>query len=261
MTFNLGGGEASASRDVMDWTESETLLVPRLPRGRALWRVGEHGAIVQTILSPRDVAMCDSNQAMRSRPRAGHEKGHAASSHVVPGRCDDLVGLVAFGAVTALLPRNVSPRLVPAPVSGTIAGLRAANVAAQLVTAQPTAAQQVAVRFVTASDTTDPAQPEGNVAIETALAPGLAVPHVVRPEAWVAEDRRTTVVLDPPGHPVAGRGAVAVIVTGRTVTTDTAPPQIVPLDERILLDRVADDHSAGDRGGSGWRVVGVEVGA
>ena len=68
VTFNLGGGEARASRDVMDWTESEALLVPKLPRGRALWRVGEHGAIVQTILSPRDVAMCDSNQAMRSRP-------------------------------------------------------------------------------------------------------------------------------------------------------------------------------------------------
>jgi hypothetical protein len=66
VTFNLSGGEAKASRDVMDWTDSETLLVPRLPRGRALWRVGEHGAIVQTILSARDIAMCDSNQAMRS---------------------------------------------------------------------------------------------------------------------------------------------------------------------------------------------------
>lgn len=65
VTFNLSGGEARASRDVMDWTESESQLVPRLPRGRALWRVGEHGAIVQTILSPRDIAMCDSNQAMR----------------------------------------------------------------------------------------------------------------------------------------------------------------------------------------------------
>jgi type IV secretory pathway VirB4 component len=67
VTFNLSGGEARASREVMDWTESETLLVPKLPRGRALWRVGEHGAIVQTILSARDVAMCDSNQAMRSQ--------------------------------------------------------------------------------------------------------------------------------------------------------------------------------------------------
>ena len=65
VTFNLSGGEARTSRDVMDWTESETLLVPKLPRGRALWRVGEHGAIVQTILSARDLAMCDSNQAMR----------------------------------------------------------------------------------------------------------------------------------------------------------------------------------------------------
>jgi hypothetical protein len=68
VTFNLGGGEARASRDVMDWTESEALLVPKLPRGRALWRVGEHGGIVQTILSARDIAMCDSNQAMRIRP-------------------------------------------------------------------------------------------------------------------------------------------------------------------------------------------------
>ena len=67
VTFALSGGEARASRDVMDWTESEALLVPKLPRGRALWRVGEHGAIVQTILSPRDLAMCDSSQAMRSR--------------------------------------------------------------------------------------------------------------------------------------------------------------------------------------------------
>ncbi len=68
VTFNQSGAEARASADVMDWTESETLLVPKLPRGRALWRVGEHGAIVQTILSARDMAMCDSNQAMRGRP-------------------------------------------------------------------------------------------------------------------------------------------------------------------------------------------------
>jgi type IV secretory pathway VirB4 component len=75
VTFNLSGGEARTSRDVMDWTESETQLVPRLPRGRALWRVGEHGAIVQTILSPRDIAMCDSNQAMR------RDSNQALASH------------------------------------------------------------------------------------------------------------------------------------------------------------------------------------
>jgi type IV secretory pathway VirB4 component len=67
VTFNLSGAEARESRDAMDWTESETLLVPKLPRGRALWRVGDHGAIVQTILSARDLAMCDSNQAMRNQ--------------------------------------------------------------------------------------------------------------------------------------------------------------------------------------------------
>ena len=119
------------------------------------------------------------------------------------------------------------------------------------------------MRFVTACDTTDPAQPDGDVATETALAPGLVVPHVVGPATWSTEDRATTVVLDPPGQPVAERGdTVAVIVTGiLTVTSDSAPPQIVPLAETIMLHPVADDHSAGDRGGFGWRVVGVEVGA
>ena len=96
----------------------------------------------------------------------------------------------------------------------------------------------MAVRFVTACDTTDPAQPDGDVATETALAAGLVVPHeVVEPAAWSTEDRATTVVLDPPGQPVAERGdTVAVIVTGTmTVTSDSGPPQIVPLAETITL--------------------------
>ena len=46
--------------------------------------------------------------------------------------------------------------------------------------------------------------PEGDTVERAAVAPGLAVPRrVAWPEAWVAEDRRTTVVLDPPGPVVA----------------------------------------------------------
>ena len=171
------------------------------------------------------------------------------------------VALIAFGALTALLPHHAGPRPVPVPVPGAVAGDRVADVPAEelpppLVAARQTAAQQVAVRFVTACDTTDPAQPDGNVATETALAPGLVVPHVVRPAAWGTEDRSTTVVLDPPGQPLAGRGdTVGVIVSGiMTVTSDSGPPQIAPLAETIALRPIND-------GGLGWRVVGVEVGA
>ena len=179
------------------------------------------------------------------------------------------IGLIVFGAVTALLPRHAGSRATATPVPGAMAGGRVANVpfqklAAPLVAAQRTAAQQVAVRFVTACDTTGPAQPEGDVATEAALAPGLVLPHdVVWPAAWRTEDRATTVVLDPPGQPVAERGdTVAVIVTGTmTVTSDSGPPVIVPLAERIRLHFSPNNHSAAHRGASGWQVVGVEVGA
>ena len=171
------------------------------------------------------------------------------------------VALIAFGAVTALLPHHAGSRPTPTAVPNAMTGGRVANVPAhelpaQVLAAQQKAAQQVAVRFVTASDTTDPAQPDGDVATETALAPGLVVPHVVRPAAWGTEDRSTTVVLDPPGQPLAGRGdTVGVIVTGiMTVTSDSGPPQIAPLAETIALRPIND-------GGLGWRVVGVEVGA
>jgi hypothetical protein len=109
---------------------------------------------------------------------------------------------------------------------------------ALLQTQANTAAQQVAERFVVATDTTDPTHPEGDAPERAVLAPSLTVSSQLKwPEAWVTEDRRTTVVLDPPGPAVAvGAGQVAVVVTGRTVvTTDARPSTEVPVDERITL--------------------------
>jgi hypothetical protein len=99
-------------------------------------------------------------------------------------------------------------------------------------------AQSVAERFVVATDTTDPTHPEGNTSERALLAPGLAVPRQLAwPEAWVAENRRTTTVLDPPGPAVGvGAGQVAVVLTGRmVVTTVDGPSTEVPVDERITL--------------------------
>ena len=89
-----------------------------------------------------------------------------------------------------------------------------------------------------ATDTTDPTHPEGDASERALLAPGLTVPRQLAwPEAWVAEDRRTTVVLDPPGPAVGvGAGQVAVVVTGRMVVTTIAGPSTeVPVDERVTL--------------------------
>jgi len=100
------------------------------------------------------------------------------------------------------------------------------------------AAQSVAEQFVVATDTTDPTHPEGDASERALLAPGLGVPRQLAwPEAWVAEGRRTTVVLDPPGPAVGvGAGQVAVVVTGRMVVTTIAGPSTeVPVDERVTL--------------------------
>jgi hypothetical protein len=169
------------------------------------------------------------------------------------------VGLIAFGAVVALLPHHHDTEPPPMSLPRGTAGDRVTNVGAQEL-----AAQRVAEQFVIACDTTDPAHPDGDMATETALAPGLGVPHdVVGPAAWRTEDRRTTVTLDPPGPPVAEPGdTVAVIVTGiMTVTSDSSTPVAVPVAERIALHPLPDDHSSDGGGASGWRVVDVEVGA
>ena len=164
------------------------------------------------------------------------------------------MGLVVFGVVDASLPNSTPPspsvsRLGPTTSpnahvatarskSGTAMPLRSVPIQTQA----DAAAQSVAERFVVAMDTTDPTHPEGNAAERALLAPGLGVPHQLAwPEAWVAENRRTTTVLDPPGPAVGvGAGQVAVIVTGRTVVTTIAGPSTeVPVDERVTLHLIS----------------------
>jgi hypothetical protein len=184
---------------------------------------------------------------------------HITWSRVGAALC---VALIVSGAVSALLPDHHGAQ----PLRLSL--LRGTSDQPSQVLAQSRAAQQVAEAFVVASDTTDPAHPAGDVATETALAPSLVVRHEVGPALWRAQDRTTTVALDPAGQPVAVRSnRVAVIVTGiMTVTSDSAPPASVPIAERITLrpqgdGRSARNRSADQRGGSGWQVVGVEVGA
>ena len=170
------------------------------------------------------------------------------------------IGLVLFGAIDATLPHSSRPDL-----RGGVAddprfrghnGLRAGDVGAGQ--RSPTGGRGVRRR-----PPTPPIRhhPEGDTVERAALAPGLAVPRrVAWPEAWVAEDRRTTVVLDPPGPVVAvGSGQVAVVVTGRTVvTTDAGQTSEVPLDERITLRLIG---PTGTANASHWVVTDVGTGS
>jgi hypothetical protein len=174
------------------------------------------------------------------------------------------VGLIVFGVLDATLPRHPSG-IGRAPA---VPALRHAARGAVAAFAE-TAAQDVAERFVIATDTTDPAHPEGDVVTQSTLAPELTSPHDLSwPVAWSTEQRHTTVVLDPPGPPLAESGGqVAVVLVGTvTVTTDSGPPTAVPLAERVTLRRLSDSAVSGNavHGGRGflyWVVTSVEAGS
>jgi hypothetical protein len=42
-------------------TEAEAELLPRLTKGRALWKVGRHTAVVQHVVAPDEWAFCDTD--------------------------------------------------------------------------------------------------------------------------------------------------------------------------------------------------------
>lgn len=162
--------------------------------------------------------------------------------------------LIVFGVVDAAVPgrRPGSEQATSAAAPRHGAGIT--------LSASSEAAEAVAQRFITASDSTDPAHPAGDVVTASALAPGLRNPKSVSwPLSWTAEERRTTVVLYALGPPMAEAGGrLTVVVTGvMTVSTDGGPPTEVPLVERVTLRRTPESAVDGSR----FLVSGVEAGA
>ena len=62
--FQQAPDQVSDAQELLGLTDVEAQLLPRLIRGRALWRVGERSAVVQHVLSPREAGFCDTDQAM-----------------------------------------------------------------------------------------------------------------------------------------------------------------------------------------------------
>jgi type IV secretory pathway VirB4 component len=57
-------GEIARHGDLLGLSETEKALLPKLGQGRALWKIGERSAVVQHRISPAEVALVDSDQAM-----------------------------------------------------------------------------------------------------------------------------------------------------------------------------------------------------
>lgn len=62
--FQQAPDQVADAQELLGLTDVEAQLLPRLVRGRALWRVGERSAVVQHVLSPREANFCDTDQAM-----------------------------------------------------------------------------------------------------------------------------------------------------------------------------------------------------
>ena len=58
--------QLAAVGELLGLTPAERGVVGHLVRGRALWRVGGHTAVVQHHLAPREAGMCDTDQSMRA---------------------------------------------------------------------------------------------------------------------------------------------------------------------------------------------------
>jgi Helicase HerA, central domain len=66
--FGQAPAEAAASRQLLHLTGKETELVASLPRGVALWKVGQQSFVVEHGVSPLEVDLVDTDAAMRDGP-------------------------------------------------------------------------------------------------------------------------------------------------------------------------------------------------
>ena len=57
--------QAGYTADLLGLSAIETALLPRLVKGRALWRVGERAAVVQHVVAPGET-FCNTDQSMRA---------------------------------------------------------------------------------------------------------------------------------------------------------------------------------------------------
>jgi hypothetical protein len=62
--FRQSSDQMTEAVDLLGLTSVEAALLPRLARARALWKVGDHTAVVQHHVSPDEWAICDTDRRL-----------------------------------------------------------------------------------------------------------------------------------------------------------------------------------------------------
>jgi hypothetical protein len=64
--FRQASDQLAEARSLLGLNSTETEVLGRLARGRALWKVGSRTAVVQHIIGPNETALCDTDTRMRT---------------------------------------------------------------------------------------------------------------------------------------------------------------------------------------------------
>jgi hypothetical protein len=57
--------EVESARELLGLSDTEARILPNLPRGQALWKVGTRSFLVEHRLSPTEAALVDTDQRMQ----------------------------------------------------------------------------------------------------------------------------------------------------------------------------------------------------
>ena len=68
--FRQSSDQVPEARALLGLTNTEAILLPRLAKGRALWKVGGRTAVVAHTIGPDELAFCDTDGAMTDRHRS-----------------------------------------------------------------------------------------------------------------------------------------------------------------------------------------------
>jgi type IV secretory pathway VirB4 component len=64
IVFRQAADQVPDAQEALGLTETEAAVLSRLARGRALWKLGAHAAVVQHLISSADAEVCDTDRRM-----------------------------------------------------------------------------------------------------------------------------------------------------------------------------------------------------
>jgi hypothetical protein len=68
--------EVDSARELLGLSDTEARILPNLPRGQALWKVGTRSFLVEHRLSPTEAALVDTDERMRAPVDVGLDARH-----------------------------------------------------------------------------------------------------------------------------------------------------------------------------------------